>query len=152
MENKSRDMKVKIYIVDDESDILNNINIILKKYFDNAETQTFENGAEVYNQIIKDQPDLLITDIQMPKMDGLTLIEKIRSDGFNFPILIVSGHYSTDQEAKVILDCMEKEITSGAFNVMFTLRKPFKAKEFIEIVDIIINKYISKKDSRDKMF
>ena len=50
------------------------------------------NGQEALDRIHEGGIDILVTDIQMPEMDGLTLIEKLRKEGYQFPILATSNN------------------------------------------------------------
>ncbi|MBA1419559.1 MAG: response regulator [Epsilonproteobacteria bacterium] len=54
------------------------------------------NGLDAYEIYKNKALDLIITDIHMPKMDGLTLVEKIREERSDVPIIIISAY--SDQE------------------------------------------------------
>ena len=73
----------KILIVDDEPDIVE----MLKDYFElkGYDTLSARNGKEALLQVSK-QPDLIILDVNMPKMDGIELCKQIR-DFVSCPIL-----------------------------------------------------------------
>ena len=49
-----------------------------------------ENGLEAYNKIISLKPDILITDIKMPQMDGIELLKKIKKDKIHIQSIILS--------------------------------------------------------------
>lgn len=51
-----------------------------------------ENGIVAWEQIVEKQPDILITDIRMPGMNGLELIQKIRERGLGIEIIVLSGY------------------------------------------------------------
>jgi len=72
----------KILIADDEP----HVSMILKQFLERSGYQvtTVLNGQQALTQISKDMPDLLITDVQMPKMNGIELCEAISRD---FPAL-----------------------------------------------------------------
>jgi CheY-like chemotaxis protein len=59
----------------------------------NFEVTTAENGAEGIKKALELKPDLMLLDIAMPKMDGTTLMEKLRGDswGKNVPIIILTN-------------------------------------------------------------
>jgi CheY-like chemotaxis protein len=60
-------------------------------------THTCTDGQEAWNWLqVHPQPDLIITDIEMPNMDGFTLIERCRSHGITVPILVVSSRLSEE--------------------------------------------------------
>ena len=70
--------KQKILIVDDEPDILELIEYNLKK--EGYQVFLASNGQEGINVAKKVQPDLIILDIMMPKMDGITLCRTLKSN------------------------------------------------------------------------
>lgn len=70
----------KLLIVDDEPEILE----LLREYFQDSYTvNTAENGLEGLEKISANQPDLILTDIRMPKMDGFEMVTKLRERGDN---------------------------------------------------------------------
>jgi two-component system response regulator (stage 0 sporulation protein A) len=97
------DKKTKIVVVDDNTDFLN----ILCKFL--SQNGNFEvvgcasDGIEAINTIQSKEPDVVILDIVMPKLDGLGVLEKYRSvNGGKKPQFIVTsaiGHYKTTQIA-----------------------------------------------------
>ncbi len=67
-------------------------------------TQVADNGKEALNVIAKIRPDIVITDLQMPVMDGLELVKEIRSNDSSLPIVLVTGQGS-EQTAIDALRC-----------------------------------------------
>lgn len=51
-----------------------------------------QNGEEGYNSYLKNKPDLIITDIKMPVMDGLEMCSIIRDENSNIPIIVTTAH------------------------------------------------------------
>ena len=83
----------KIYIAED-----NQTNrYFLKKVLTNAgyEVKIFKNGKELLDALNSGQPDLIVTDIKMPVMDGFEMIEQIREldNHDHLPIIIISATY-----------------------------------------------------------
>lgn len=83
-------MSYKILVIDDDIELLK----MLKKYFalnasNKYEIITAENGTEGLNKINL-QPDLILLDINMPKIDGIEVCQKIR-DQVNCPILFLTA-------------------------------------------------------------
>ncbi|MFD8888717.1 response regulator transcription factor [Streptomyces erythrochromogenes] len=54
-------------------------------------TDTAGNGVEALGKIAADPPDLIILDVQMPKMDGLTVARRLRAEGIAVPILMLTA-------------------------------------------------------------
>jgi chemosensory pili system protein ChpA (sensor histidine kinase/response regulator) len=58
---------------------------------------TCADGLEAWNWLqTNDHPDLIITDVEMPNMDGFTLIDRCRQSGLDLPILVVSSRLSEE--------------------------------------------------------
>ncbi|NEW60124.1 response regulator transcription factor [Sulfurovum sp. bin170] len=111
--------KKTILVVDDEKDIRVYLSIFLRyKGFDVIEAT---NGQEAYKLIQNRAIDLLILDINMPKLDGLTLSEKIQKQGDKTPIIIVSSHTDKDKLFRAI-----------KLNVVDYIIKPFTRKSIRE--------------------
>jgi len=58
---------------------------------DDWQTQVANNGLEAVQQIEDDRPDIVITDMQMPQIDGLQLVKKIRESDSSLPIVLVTS-------------------------------------------------------------
>ena len=59
-------------------------------------------GEEAYNLYKEKKPDIIITDIQMPKMNGLELIKKIREIDTTIPIVVLSAHTEKEKLLQAI--------------------------------------------------
>jgi len=82
----------KVLIVDDDQFLLNMYSIKLKKF--GFEVDTASGGQEVLNKLRDGAtPDVLLLDVVMPSMDGLELLERIRSEKFvpNAAVIILSN-------------------------------------------------------------
>jgi len=65
---------------------------------------TAENGEEGLEAVNKEKPDLILLDIEMPKMDGLTMAKKLKESNINVPIIFLTNmgdlkHISEAMEA-----------------------------------------------------
>ena len=86
----------KILVVEDEKDIQN----IIKAFLENAEykVETADDGLDAINLIQKNNYDLILLDIMLPKIDGFTVCEMIRKNS-NVPIIILTA--LTDEESQL---------------------------------------------------
>jgi DNA-binding response OmpR family regulator len=71
-------MPKTIVIADDEPHVLRSLEFILKKQGYRVVTAT--NGEEALSRVMENNPDLVFLDIQMPKMDGNTVLRKLREE------------------------------------------------------------------------
>lgn len=107
---------IRAVIVDDNVVAINN----LKNHFSNNENikvvASFSNGEEALEYIVnhKDNIDLLILELLIPKMDGATLLEEIKSRSINLKCIITSSYKDT----KLINDC-------NSYNISYYLIKPY---------------------------
>ena len=105
-------MKHRVLVVDDESSIRSSLKMILQHAgFHFLEAASGQEGLE---RISVETPDVVILDVKMPGMDGLEVLEALRREGNEVPVLVVSGH--GDIETAV------RATKLGAFNF---IEKPF---------------------------
>lgn len=81
---------LQILIVDDEIDALEALEWKLKKYIDDVEITTCNSPLKAIDIINNDKPDVVFLDIQMPEMDGFTMIEKLDNRDFN--LIFTTAH------------------------------------------------------------
>ena len=115
---KYEEEKKKILAVDDESSILD-----LLKFNNEKEGFTFvsaSDGEEGLQKVISETPDLVLLDVMLPKIDGLTVCRKIRQEGINIPVIMLSAR---SEEIDKILGL---EIGADDY-----ITKPFSTRELI---------------------
>ena len=91
---------VSILIADDEEELLNQLVIYTNLFCDTVYKAT--NGKEALELYYKHKPNIIITDINMPKISGLELIEKIRETDQETEIIILSAHKNTEYLLKAV--------------------------------------------------
>lgn len=95
------DLTASILIVDDAALMRRRLEVSLNTY--GYRTHTCADGLEAWNWLqVHPHPSLMITDIEMPNMDGFTLIDRCRQAGISVPILVISSRLSEEwfDEAK----------------------------------------------------
>lgn len=83
-----------LYVEDDEQTRANMSSYLRLKYNTVLEAK---DGVEAYELYLNEQPDLMLVDIELPNMNGLELVEKIRDKNNTIPIIITSA-YSDKQK------------------------------------------------------
>lgn len=118
----SGDQKPLIVLADDNADMRHYINRLLKDRFDLKLTS---NGKTALRAISEKQPQLVISDVMMPEMDGYELLKHLRGnlDTANIPVILLSA--KVGEEAKI------ESVKAGANDYIY---KPFRATELIEKV------------------
>jgi DNA-binding response OmpR family regulator len=81
-------------VVEDNAAVCRFIAIALESI--GFEVQTAENGQVAYDLFLKNRCDLVITDLQMPVMNGLALIRKLKNESPDTPIILISGEFPGD--------------------------------------------------------
>ncbi len=109
------------WVVDDDQ----SVRWVLEKALRQAdiETRVFERGEHLLEALEADEPDVLITDVRMPGMDGLTLLDRLSRFKPELPVIIVTAH--SDLENAVAA------YEGGAFEY---LPKPFDVDEAVSLV------------------
>ncbi|WP_028562561.1 response regulator [Paenibacillus pinihumi] len=86
-------MRLKALLVDDEVHILNNLSKVLPWADMGFEIIGLaRSGVDALEMAVLHQPDLILSDIRMPVMDGITLVKKIREQGLTCEMLLLSGY------------------------------------------------------------
>ena len=87
-------MLYKVVLVDDEAWILAGLqNAIQWEDAGFLVAGTYCNGKEALNAILKDPPDALLTDIKMPILDGISLVNQLRAAGLSqIEVVFLSGY------------------------------------------------------------
>ena len=131
--NKDLLSNITILYIEDEKMIRDEVSYFFSKYVKNFHTATNgQEGLELYNQI---KPDLIITDIQMPKMNGLDMIKEINNK--KIPIIITTAFSDIDYFLKAI-----------ELNVSKFIIKPINLMELVKsIQECVYNNIIG-----DKLF
>ena len=114
------DKALDVWVVDDDQ----SVRWVLEKALKQAgmDSRTFERGELLLDALDGGTPDVLITDVRMPGMDGLTLLERVSRISPNLPVIVVTAH--TDLENAVAA------YQGGAFEY---LPKPFDVDEAIDL-------------------
>ncbi len=112
--------KESIWVVDDDR----SIRWVLEKALTKAdmEVRTFEEADSVIRALERTQPDVIISDVRMPGMDGLAMLDKVHASYPDLPIIIITAHSD--------LDSAVSAYQGGAFEY---LPKPFDIDEAVEL-------------------
>ena len=109
---------MRLLIAEDEKSLSKALTVILEK--NNYSVDAAYDGEEALDYLLTGQYDGVILDIMMPKMDGLTVLKKIRAKGNSVPVLMLT--------AKSEIDDRVTGLDLGANDY---LTKPFDAKELL---------------------
>ena len=125
--------KKTVWVVDDDRSIRWVLERALKQA--DMEVETFENAKKVLQEIRLRTPNAIITDIRMPGIDGLELLNQLNDQAPDLPVIIMTAHSD--------LDSAVSAYQGGAFEY---LPKPFDVDDAIELVNRAIQHSSNQKE------
>ncbi|MGH7466959.1 MAG: sigma-54-dependent transcriptional regulator [Longimicrobiales bacterium] len=113
-------MGPKVMVVDDESAILETVEILLRG--EGFEPCVLQSGREALDKLVQLAPDIVLTDIRMPGINGLDILEAVRERDPEVPVILMTAQAS--------LQTAVKAVNQGAF---YYLQKPFSNAELVAL-------------------
>jgi len=134
-------MAPRILVADDDAWILRMVTTILTKR--GYEVETAQDGEQAYERALEQVPDLLITDVMMPKMDGWTLVRALRSrPEFSFVPVIFLTALSSDED----------RIRGFRLGADDYLPKPFRFEELdLRVAKTIRRRHTVEQEAREQL-
>jgi len=120
--------KKLILLVDDEITVLKLLEFILKKEYNLV---IHNNGLEAISWMDEgNMPDLIISDLEMPYVDGLDFVRSLKTSGYyrNIPIILLSAAYSLEELSEKL---------PYSFNML--MPKPFNPDRLKESIQNLLN-------------
>lgn len=116
-----------ILVVDDDSEMRSALNEAIQRL--GYTTVVCENGYEAVSHLSKSCYSLLVTDMKMPRMDGLSLLKEVRRHTGNMPVLVITGFGTVENAVETMKE--------GAADYLL---KPFSFEALKGAIDSIIKK------------
>ncbi|NDJ75553.1 MAG: response regulator transcription factor [Chloroflexi bacterium] len=120
-------MAIKVLIVEDDVDMNRLLELDLKRH--NFEVHTATNGLDGLRLFHEARPDLVVLDVALPGMDGMTVCQRIRELS-NVPIMIITAHAITEEE-------MAEGLNLGADEYLI---KPLRNLEFHARINALLRR------------
>ncbi|MCX6581793.1 MAG: response regulator [Candidatus Aminicenantes bacterium] len=119
----------KILFVDDEQFVLDGLSRLLREYRHRWELRLALNGKEALGIVNNETIDMIISDVRMPEMNGLDLLERLQADEKtkNIPVVILTG----DQERSL----KRQALDLGAVDL---LNKPINKEDLVSRIDNVL--------------
>ena len=121
-------MTKKVLLCDDEIPILRAAEFKIKKA--GYDVRTAHDGQEAWEMIQTDPPDVLVTDYQMPRMDGMELVGRVRqrNDLCDLPVLMLTAKGFE----------LEEDELASRLNIHKLLAKPFSPRILLETIQEVL--------------
>lgn len=121
----------KILVIDDEKPIRNTLKEILE--YEDHSVETASDGFEGIEKAKETKYDIILSDIKMPQMDGLEVIEKLMGICPEVPIIMISGHGTVETAVEALkkgaYDFIEKPLELN--RLLVTIRNALERKDLI---------------------
>ncbi len=111
----------RIIVVDDDPAMLESVEKSLRPL--ECEVVSVESGTSLLQEASRREHDLLILDRMLPDADGVELLARMRADGFDAPVIVITAHPS-----------LETAVNALGHNAVHYLSKPFDPPELVERV------------------
>lgn len=125
---------MRIAICDDEKIIINEFQAIINKLYNSLDiiVDAFSNGEQLINSFQIKPYDIIFLDIELPELDGISVVKQLRKLSNNVAIVFLTGH-------------VEYAIKGYGLNVLRYLVKPAKEKEIYEVLRYVLEKQKNEK-------
>ena len=122
-------MKKRLLIVDDEPNLLRAVDAVLRN--EGFETSTARSGREALQSVVQNLPDLIVSDVRMPGMDGYALARRLRSapNYALIPIVFLSAKDETQDRVEGFRSGVDVYLT-----------KPFEPDELVAVINNILQR------------
>ena len=141
-------MANSILIIDDEKPIRGTLKEILE--YEKYEVDEAEDGVKGLELIGKKRYDIILCDIKMPKMDGMEVLGKLREQGVDSPVVMISGHGNVETAVESLkngaFDFIQKPLDLN--RVLVTIRNAMDQSTLVEETKVLKRK-INKKLGSD---
>lgn len=125
-----------VLIVDDERSMRDFLKILLEK--EGHEVTTADSGASALKTLEKQSVDVIVSDIRMPGMTGIELLETVKEHSPELPIIMITAFASPDDAVLAM--------KNGAFDY---ISKPFNVDEIKSVIESATNKNLSTKKPQE---
>ncbi|NNH08087.1 response regulator [Cellulomonas fimi] len=118
---------MRVLVVDDSRVMRQIVIRTLRQAGYDWDVREASDGAEALEAVRADEPDVVLSDWNMPNMSGIELLEALRASGFETPFGFVTSEGSPEMRA-----------TAEAAGALFLIAKPFTADAFREVIEPVL--------------
>ncbi|MFZ0323796.1 MAG: response regulator transcription factor [Actinomycetes bacterium] len=129
---------VKALVVDDEPNITELISTVLR--YDGWQVQTAASGQQALTAVRTFEPDVMVLDVMLPDVDGFEVLQRLRRDGFDVPVLFLTARDATEDRVH--------GLTLGGDDYV---TKPFSLEELVARLHALLRRSGRAPGSRDQV-
>lgn len=137
MDDSPHNDPVKVLVVDDEANIVELLTVSLK--FQGFDVRSANSGTDALRVAREFRPDAYILDVMMPGMDGYELLQKLRSEGLEGPVLYLTAK-----------DGVESRIHGLTIGADDYITKPFSLEEVITRLRVVLRRGNVQEDANEE--
>jgi two-component system nitrogen regulation response regulator NtrX len=126
--DQQTDRRGTVLLVDDEESIRDSLRMVLE--YKNHKVVEAASGAEALRRVRESPVDAVLLDIKMPEMDGLEVLSSLREQGFEMPVIIITGH----GDVPTAMEATRR----GAYDL---LEKPLEKERVLLVLRNALEKY-----------
>jgi two-component system OmpR family response regulator len=123
----ARGTKRRVLVVDDEDNVTHLVSSALR--FDGFETVTADSGTSALAKVAETDPDLIVLDVMMPGLDGLGVLQNLRSAGSQIPVIFLTARDTANDRIA--------GLRAGADDYVV---KPFSVEELLARVHAVLRR------------
>jgi two-component system response regulator FixJ len=114
-----------VHVIDDDEAMRDSLSYLLEST--NIAVRTYESALEFLRQLDSIEAGCIVTDVRMPEMSGLELVRRLREQGVDFPVIVMTGH----ADVPLAVEAMK----AGALEF---LEKPFEEEVLLRAIQIAL--------------
>lgn len=122
----------RVLVVDDDKVLQDSVKQALE--YHHFLVETADNGKEALNAVVRQKYDLVVMDVNMPEMDGITALQEIKKHDPSIIVLILTAYSNVGDAVKVVKEgaynYLEKPISSE--NLVALIKRALKARSLVE--------------------
>ena len=134
MNNSDKESAIHLLLVDDEKGILQEYTEFFRKR--NVDVKSTQDSFKALDLLREGNFDVVIVDLRMPKMDGIELIQKIRKEGIDVEVIVLTGHGEKDEAVAALNLDVNGWFDKASIDMPELLKKVKELGEGIPITEV----------------
>lgn len=126
-ESPQKTRTLRIISVDDEDWRLGMLELVISAYFKGVTLQSFRDAEEAWQELLRTDPDLFITDDLMGRLNGEEIVHRLADRKITYPVIVING-YGPERD-QWVSDCAKRGVNITMLRAPYVLESLLKALE-----------------------